>query len=48
MAAIKTSRLTDEQIIGLLMQTDTGMSIKDLYRSEGFSLMFNGLLRSAS
>ena len=34
---MKQSRFTDEQIIGLLKQSDAGMSVKDLSRSGGFS-----------
>ena len=34
---MKTTRFTDEQIIGFLKQADAGMSIKELCRSGGFS-----------
>jgi hypothetical protein len=37
MAGIKTTRLTDEKIIGLLKQAETGMTIKKLCRGDGFS-----------
>jgi hypothetical protein len=34
---MKTTRFTDEQIIGFLKQAEAGMSIKELCRSGGFS-----------
>jgi len=34
---MKQSRFTDEQIIGFLKQADAGMSVKELFRSGGFS-----------
>ena len=34
---MKTTRFTDEQIIGFLKQAEAGMSLKDIYRSGGFS-----------
>jgi putative transposase len=34
---MKTSRFTDEQIIGLLKQAEAGMPIKELCRKGGFS-----------
>jgi putative transposase len=34
---MKTTRFTDEQIIGFLKQAEAGMSIKELCRSCGFS-----------
>jgi putative transposase len=37
MADMKTTRFTDEQIIGFLKQAEAGMSIKDICRSGGFS-----------
>jgi putative transposase len=37
MAGMKTTRFTDEQIIGFLKQAEAGMSIKDICRSGGFS-----------
>ena len=36
-AAIKQPRFTDEQIIRFLKKADAGMSVKELYRSGGFS-----------
>ena len=35
---MKATRFTDEQIIGVLKQTEAGMSIKDICRSGSFSL----------
>jgi putative transposase len=37
MADMKTSRFTDEQIIGFLKQAEAGVSIKELCRKGGFS-----------
>ena len=34
---MKTTRFSDEQIIGLLKKAETGMAIQDLGRSGGFS-----------
>ena len=34
---MKTTRFTDEQIIGFLKQAEAGMSIKDICRTGGFS-----------
>ena len=34
---MKTTRFTDEQIIGFLKQAEAGMAIKDICRSGGFS-----------
>ena len=34
---MKTTRFTDEQIIGFLKQAQAGMAIKDICRSGGFS-----------
>ena len=34
---MKTSRFTDEQIIGFLKQAEAGMPIKELCRTGGFS-----------
>jgi len=34
---MKTTRFTDEQIIGFLKQAEAGMPIKELCRSGGFS-----------
>jgi len=35
--AAKHSRFTNAQITGFLKQADAGMSVKELYRSGGFS-----------
>jgi len=37
MTDMKTSRFTDEQIIGFLKQAEAGMPIKELCRKGGFS-----------
>jgi putative transposase len=37
MTGMKSSRFTDEQIIGFLRQADAGMPIKELCRNGGFS-----------
>ena len=34
---MKKSRFTDEQIIGLLKQAESGVAVKDLCRKHGFS-----------
>lgn len=34
---VKTSRFTEEQIIGFLRQAEAGMPVKDVCRSGGFS-----------
>jgi putative transposase len=34
---MKTSRFTDEQIIGFLKQAESGVVVKDLCRKHGFS-----------
>lgn len=37
MTDMKTSRFTEEQIIGFLKQAEAGMPIKELCRNGGFS-----------